>query len=327
MALQSLPAKPAQGSNWMAYGDVLYTNMAELASDIPAVKGDVSTLRTDVAALQARRHVFPIVSNTDGTWPTFASAWPGTTIPLPLTSEVHWYSAAPAAQATVPPQFEDIDAATRTIGGLHSLWSTPIAAAPAPTLPGTVGTLWVSEGFDAAETEAQFLARPADNLYGGTWTVTPTREGTHPFTVTASGLVVNGAGGSSDVNLHWDFPGAGDNRSAWFRASSVTGSLYAHARDQVGAAVIDGAVHTHMWTNASVYSRSTVTIPWVAGDWYRVDTSTAADVTTVRVTNLATNATMTNTHTGARWGEKTDLRVPTGSSATVTGWAVGAHVS
>lgn len=206
MALQSLPAKPAQGSNWMAYGDVLYTNMAELASDIPAVKGDVSTLRTDVAALQARRHVFPIVSNTDGTWPTFASAWPGTTIPLPLTSEVHWYSAAPAAQATVPPQFEDIDAATRTIGGLHSLWSTPIAAAPAPTLPGTVGTLWVSEGFDAAETEAQFLARPADNLYGGTWTVTPTREGTHPFTVTASGLVVNGAGGSSDVNLHWDFP-------------------------------------------------------------------------------------------------------------------------
>lgn len=82
-----------------------------------------------------------------------------------------------------------------------------------------------------------------------------------------------------------------------------------------------------MWTNASVYSRSTVTIPWVAGDWYRVDTSTAADVTTVRVTNLATNATMTNTHTGARWGEKTDLRVPTGSSATVTGWAVGAHVS
>ena len=53
MALQSLPAKPAQGDTWLAYGDVLYANMVELTSDFPAVKADVNTLQTSKAPIDS----------------------------------------------------------------------------------------------------------------------------------------------------------------------------------------------------------------------------------------------------------------------------------
>lgn len=51
MALQNLPAKPAQGSNWINFGDVLYANMAELVTDFPAVRTDINTLQTTKAPL------------------------------------------------------------------------------------------------------------------------------------------------------------------------------------------------------------------------------------------------------------------------------------
>jgi len=80
------------------------------------------------------RTTYPVLSNTNGSWPTFQSVHPSAILPLPLTSEVKWYVASDESSATIPPQFEDINAATRTIGGLHSLWGYPVSGSGTTTL-------------------------------------------------------------------------------------------------------------------------------------------------------------------------------------------------
>lgn len=68
---------------------------------------------------------YAIASNVNGTWPTFAASYPGVTLPLPDNAQVLWYVRSSAENATIPSQFEDIDASTRTIGGLHAIWGYP----------------------------------------------------------------------------------------------------------------------------------------------------------------------------------------------------------
>lgn len=86
-----------------------------------AYDSDAAKWQNQVTAAGSRTS-FVVVSNTNGTWPTFQSVYPDADLPLPSTAEVKWYVRSSAANATVPSQFEDIDAPSRPIGGIHSLW-------------------------------------------------------------------------------------------------------------------------------------------------------------------------------------------------------------
>lgn len=86
------------------------------------------------------RTSFPVVSNTNGSWPTFQSVYASASLPLPMTSEVRWYVASSSQNATIPDQFERLtDQGQRTIGGVHSLYGYPLTGDATVLDPGASG--------------------------------------------------------------------------------------------------------------------------------------------------------------------------------------------
>ena len=142
--------------------------------------------QASVIAQSVGRTTYPVASNTNGTWPTFESVYPSANLPLPLTCEVKWYVASDELSATVPTQFEDINASTRTVGGLHSLWGYPISTTPTTTIDtvakigqttgsvyGTTTTLTYSS--TVGNTLVLAVSSPGSNTItdtaGNTWTL------------------------------------------------------------------------------------------------------------------------------------------------------------
>lgn len=88
--------------------------------------GSAKWMNDNIQAGGAGQTSFAVASNANGTWPTFQSVYPSISLPLPLTSEVKWYVRSDPEDATIPSQFEDVDASSRPIGGMHSIWGYPL---------------------------------------------------------------------------------------------------------------------------------------------------------------------------------------------------------
>ena len=143
------------------------------------------------------RTAYPVASNVNGSWPTFESVYPSAILPLPLTSEVKWYVASDESSATIPSQFEDINATTRTIGGLHSLWGYPIGA----TTPTTTIDVVAKIGQNTNSTWGTSAVTNYSSTAGNTLVLAVSSLGSNTITDTAGNtwtLLADTTAGSTD---------------------------------------------------------------------------------------------------------------------------------
>ena len=52
MAMQSMPSKPARGTDWYEWGDIVDANIRSAATDIPTIQASVNALTTRVTTAE-----------------------------------------------------------------------------------------------------------------------------------------------------------------------------------------------------------------------------------------------------------------------------------